>query len=518
MSHLYINKTKTRIHVDGSIVVPSTLRPFENTKANRSYPVCHDVVRRLRTENPDLVILPEIEAVLATQREDLEHARKLSKDRSLGRFRPKSLPHQRGGARWLRARGRGILADATGTGKTVTALLAANGRRTLVVCSNTKRPDWVTHAENWSHLRPRIVESSSLVDTIEPGECLVMGYEAARRHARRLSGDVLILDEAHGIRNRGTSMTKGITTLAKRFTDAYLLTATPVVNRPDDVWPLLHIIDRHRFSSYWDFVCRFQVVEFGYFGVKVGGLRPAEKTNYWSLLNEHMLQRDKDASTLPTLTKRVVRHKLAEEQRALYAAIERHNSAAFDGETIETIEIVAKITRLRQLALHPGLIWPSYVGPSKLDTLVQLLEEDRRATTVIFTMFSDLAERAAARLEHEGYRTTLVTGDVTSKQREERLRTFDRGEIDVLVVTHGTGGEGLNLIAARRAVMLDLAWHPAGNEQARDRVYRYGQTADEVEIIYIRSVDTIEDHVLAILGEKQPVTVANLAARLKIDF
>lgn len=519
MAHLYLNKTKTRIHVDGAIAVPITLRPFANTKPTRSYPVCHDVVRRLCDENSDLHVMPDVREALEAQADLNERCLAAAEDRSPGSFRPRSMPHQRGGARWLRTRRRGILADATGTGKTVTSLIATRSSdRVVVVCSNTKRPDWVQHAEDWgSGLVSRVVESNHLVDAVEPGECCVMGYEAARRHAGRIRGDVLILDEAHGLRNRHTALTQGIIRLARRFRNVYMLTATPVVNRPDDVWPLLHIADRFRFSSYWDFVCRFQMVEFGYFGVKVRGLRPPEETHYWALLNEYMLQRDKDASTLPDLVRRKTTHDLQGDQRRLYHDMMKHDVATFADERIEAVEAVAKITRLRQLALHPGLIWPSYGGPSKLDTLVDVLAEDPQATTVVFSMFSDLIALAAERLTTEGYRTAVITGEVSNHRREEQLRAFDRGEIDVLLVTHGTGGEGLNLVAARRAVMLDLAWHPAGNGQARDRIYRYGQTAESVEVIYIQSADTIEDHVLSILANKEPVTIANLARRLTLD-
>ena len=85
----------------------------------------------------------------------------------------------------------------------------------------------------------------------------------------------------------------------------------------------------------------------------------------------------------------------------------------------------------------------------------------------------------------------------------------------MLLATHGTGGEGLNLIEADRVIFLDLAWHPAGNRHAQYRIIRPGQKAAQVEIIVIHSVDTIEDHISDIIRDKRKVTIEEIMSRMR---
>jgi SNF2 family DNA or RNA helicase len=106
-----------------------------------------------------------------------------------------------------------------------------------------------------------------------------------------------------------------------------------------------------------------------------------------------------------------------------------------------------------------------------------------------------------------------MTGELNDKQRAQALAWFKSGEARVMVLTHGTGGEGLQLVEADRAVFLDLAWHPAGNVHAAKRINRHGQKSDKTEIIIIHSVKTVEDHVRDIISEKRPVTIGEILRR-----
>lgn len=510
MPKVVLTPARTRLIVEGDVRLPPSLLPFENSRRKTvRMPVCRDVLRRLVDGVPGIEVSGEAQEAVDAVTARTTSAHEAFKAAEIDDPDPRLLLRQRSGVAWLIARKRALLADSQGTGKTVIAIQAATrvGRRIVVVCSNVKRRDWVDHVHAWSCAEARIVDASDIPTEVEDGVILVMGYAAAERHLKRLRADVLIVDEAHRYRNRKTSGTKALISVAKRFKHVYLLTATPVVNGPDDVWPLLRLLDPDRFPSYWEFAMRFLHVDKGYFGVKVGGLRDEEESNYHQLLSEYMLQRGKDESTLPVLHRRIVKHRLVGEHEEIYRQMSKQSAATYDGVKIEAVEVVAQITRLRQIAVSPALVWPSYQGPSKLDALGPLLTE---TPVVVFSMFAEATDLIVERFPG----AEALNGSLSAPRREDLLARFDAGKVPILAVTHQTGGEGLNLVTAARAVLLDLHWHPAGNAQARDRIYRIGQKADEIEVVYLHAEGTIEDEVLEILRRKEPATVEALARRL----
>lgn len=495
--------------------VPIELGAFlGETRRSRTYPLCDDLLRRLERANPDAVVEDEVRLLVAEEEERLDRAAAV-RPGDVHLLEPRLRSEQARGVRWLRAIGRGILADSQGTGKTVVSLVAAREAESLVViCSNVKRTDWVNHIRAWTDFQPRVMKSSDEATQVEPGEAVVIGYGAVGRSGKFLAPDLLVVDEAHTVRNRQTAAFKHVARLARRSRQLHLLTATPIVNAAEDVWSLLHLVNPQRFSSFWDFAGRFFEVKQGGFGIEIGGIRAEEEERFWRLIGRYMLQRDKDRSVLPVLRRKTIDYQLPSEQRELYQAMLEEGSATFAGHEVRTTEMVAKITRLRQLAIDPALVWPGYAGPSKLDALVAYAVAGQ-GRLVVFTMFADLANRAAKRLLRAGLVAGALTGETPAGQRDHLLASLDSGKLDALVLTHGTGGEGLNLVAASRLVFLDLNWHPAGNAQARDRIYRLGQKAPEVEVVYIRSRGTIEDHVLGILAEKRPVTIEDLTRKLE---
>ena len=200
------------------------------------------------------------------------------------------------------------------------------------------------------------------------------------------------------------------------------------------------------------------------------------------------------------------------EQGRIYREMEDTMTADFEGDSVETSTVLSNITRLRQICIHPGLIFSSYCGESKLDVLAEVISE-RPGKVVVFTNFAALASLAEKRLKSFGIKARAFTGEMTHKRRAEVLRDFKSGDVQVMIVTHKTGGEGLNLTEADRAVFLDLAWHPAGNKHAARRILRIGQTSDSVEIVAIHAEGSIEDHIEAIIREKGEVVLEELVRR-----
>lgn len=511
-----------RIRLEGGNVPPSFLN--ERGTPYATYPLCGDVIRRFQDLNgrDTTVVTPGVLNALKPMRERQARLEALRgvEDVDLGALGERLYAFQRVGVQWLLTARRGILADSQGLGKTVQALVAAEiaaPRRGIIVCNSAKVQDWVEHVEAWTTRTPLVLKGGAearreiLADWKD--EFLVCNFAQASLNVG-LRADLVIVDEAHNIRNRKADTFTAVEGICSGAEWIFLLTATPAVNASEDLWSLLHMADLQRFGSYWLFAKRFFEVTYSRWGVKVGGILEEEREALDRILRVYMLQRGKEELTgLPTRTRRVLDYRMGSEQTRLHRDMLLWEKAALNEEVVYSEGTLSQITRLRQLAIDPGLLFEGYRGESKLDLLVDTVRGGE-GKAVVFTMFETAAERAAERLNREGIHAVLLTGSMNARARLKAVEYF-ANEADVLVVTHKTGGEGLNLVMARRAIFLDLAWHPAGNTHAEDRIYRIGQTAEDVETIVLWAKGSIEDHVFDIVSQKREVTIEEILRRAK---
>jgi len=513
MRTLYLYRDRMMFKGD----VPPEICPFG--RPPRSFPICGDVARRILMHNRGRVqISPALRVRFREIRERQEELLSLAgQDDAPGR--DDLLPYQRVAVRWLLAARRGILADSQGLGKTVMSLVAADAakpRRAVIVCNDSKIPDWAEHVRRWTTRSPLALtgnadERQEILGSWTD-EFLICNF--AQILLNDLHADLIIVDEAHNARNRKTQTFDVLKRMCAEADWVFLLTASPTVNVASDIWSLLHLVDPARFSSYWLFAWRFFDVHETRYGIKVGGVKDGEREALERILSVYVLRREKDRlNGLPKRARRVVSYQMPAGQAALYDEMLETGRVRFGDEEVWSDGALSEVTRLRQLALDPSLVFPDYKGGSKLDALVEVIREgDGKA--VVFTMFEQLAKRAVERLNAEGIRAVLLTGSVSPRERERALAALEE-DAQALVATHGVGGEGLNLVAARRAIFLDLAWHPAGNIHAEDRIYRIGQRAEEVETVVILTRDSIEEHIFDIISQKREVQVNELMRRLR---
>jgi SNF2 family DNA or RNA helicase len=461
------------------------LAPYVSKGGRYSFPICGDIVRRL----PSSLVYPEdlrlhLSGVRARQREVAAWVREHDAP-----GHPQAFPYQRVGACWLKAVCKGILADEAGSGKTVTAILASEGSAApLVLCSKTNIHQWLQHIKAWSS---------------HPSRFRVTNYDSVTKISTQ--HDLVIVDEAHILRNRKTSIFKNISRLCKRAKYVFLLTATPTVNSATDYWALLNICDPARFGSYWGFVFRFFDVQHEMMGIKLGGLLETEKENFERIVRYYTLSRDVDQG-LPGSKWEIDYYNLSGEHRELYEQMADTGICSYQGQQCEALTALSQITRERQLCVHPGTIFPAYSGPSKLDVL-----DKYKRHTVIFTQFADVAEQ----LQRSRPDIVTLTGRYTSTQRQQALEQFENGAS--ICLTYKVGGESLNLQKASQVILLEYPWHPAGLKQAYRRVLRHGQKNSDVRITMIHARGTIDDYIRDIISEKQKVTLSRILQKKSID-
>ena len=517
-----IKKRSGRMILRSKKTIPKELLSFRIKKHEYTLPICGDVLRRLLKADPELMITEELHEIFAEVLRAQQICEEIKSQEDMP-GRRELLPFQRVAMHWLAAIRRGILADAQGLGKTVMAIAAAqklNPTRTIIVVPKTKIQDWVHHVEKWipdAHVLSLTGTAVDRIDVLEDWKqnagFIIMNFAILRMHEADLikavgATDLLIIDEAHKLRNRKTGSFKSAKRLSRKVGGVFLLTASPTVNAVGDIWSLLSILDPVRFGSFWGFIYRFCNVNDNGFGLEIQGLKSEEREALERVLSPYILRRSEQLDLAEIKYKRV-EYEMHGTQLKLYNSMRDDNKCKYKGEEIVAWDRLAQITRLRQLALSPALIFRKYNGPSKLNLLIPAILE-RPGQVVIFANYARLINLAVKVLREAGISVVSVSGDLASNQRDEALTSFKSGHAQVIALTHGVGGEGLDLVEADRAIFLEYAWHPAGNEHAAKRIHRYGQQSENIEITFMHTVESIEDHIHAIIMDKRKVTIKEL--------
>lgn len=325
----------------------------------------------------------------------------------------------------------------------------------------------------------------------------------------------IIADEVHKCKNRKAQQTLALKQIKGTWKTA--LSGTPITNKPDDLWSILHWAYPKEWTSYWKFVQRYTIVEKETNWEKrkpywiISGTR--NEAELQERISPYVVQRRKKdvAPELPDklFTKTTV--ELDPKQRRAYDSMAKNMVAwigAQEDQTLVASVIIARLQRLQQFAIahaeiekrinrngeveeHVVLREPS----SKLDAVMEILEDAPQEQFVIFTQFRGTVDLLRARLARANITHSLVIGGQSDRQDE--ISQFIKGNSRVLVGTIAAGGTGLDgLQVASNVVFIDRSWSPPLNTQAEDRLHRFGQV-NAVNVIDIVAKNTLD------LGKEQ---------------
>ena len=169
------------------------------------------------------------------------------------------------------------------------------------------------------------------------------------------------------------------------------------------------------------------------------------------------------------------------------------------------IQILAGLTRLRQICCDPALCYTNYRGASaKLDTCVELIQGGIAGghKILLFSQFTSMLERIAMRLTKEGISYHMLTGATPKEERIRLAGAFQSDEVPIFLISLKAGGTGLNLTSADIVIHYDPWWNVAAQNQATDRTHRIGQEK-QVSVFKLIMKDTIEESILKLQEQKQ---------------
>ena len=295
----------------------------------------------------------------------------------------------------------------------------------------------------------------------------ITSYPLIRRDIGQLQNVAFrfaILDEAQYIKN-AMSVGAGAVKQIKAQT-RFALTGTPMENHPGELWSIFDFLMPGYLLTYKKFKERFEAP------IVQENDEDARK-NLRLLVAPFILRRmKKDVLTdLPEKVETVMESEMTAEQHRLYLA----HAAKLAGELDENgvtaqkrIELLAGLTRLRQLCCEPSLCLDGYAGGSgKLEQCVELVKNAVQADheILLFSQFTTMLDILKSRLEGEGITCFVLKGDTPKEERMSLVERFNAGEADVFLISLKAGGTGLNLTGADMVIHYDPWWNTAAQNQ-----------------------------------------------------
>lgn len=310
----------------------------------------------------------------------------------------------------------------------------------------------------------------------------------------------VIADEAHRAKNRKSLQTKGLWRINGEIKLA--LTGTPLMNTPDELWPILKWLFPKEYTSYWRFFDQYVDYYEGNFGKIITGVKNSDALRFE--LRERLVRRTKkDVLDLPEKVRQYVPVTMGPKQRKLYEEAEKQlwfeverDIQAGDKSAIEFARVMAenpaaiyqvangaaRLIRLRQILCSPALLGGEDES-AKMDAIVESIL-DTKKQVVVWTEFVPATHLMVKRLEKHDLKAVAFTGELTTQQRTEIENGFQAGEIDVIIGTIPSMKEGVTLTASSQSEWLERSYVPAVNEQGEDREHRIGQTEPVLVKIY----------------------------------
>lgn len=460
-------------------------------------------------------------------------------------------PYQQDGFRWLETLERfgfgGILADDMGLGKTLQMIAHILARKeaesdgkaaeagkaagvreaaspaapTLVVCPASLVYNWMSELARFAPTLDAVAilgtksARRKLIQAASEHDVLVTSYDLMRRDVDDLAQQQfarMVLDEAQYIKNPTTKVARAAKSIPARV--RFALTGTPIENRTAELWSIFDFLMPGLLGTREVFAKEYEGP------IEGGEGRPTQRLR--CLVAPFILRRLKtDVLTdLPEKTENVIVAHMTGEQEKLYRSSQDLIARQVAHELPEEfkkrkLQILAELTRLRQICCDPALVYENYTGDSaKLDTCLELVADavDGGHQVLLFSQFTSMLDIIARELEKHGISAFMLTGSTSKEERRRLVERFQAGDVPVFLISLRAGGVGLNLTAADVVIHYDPWWNLAAQNQATDRAHRIGQNR-AVSVFKLICADTIEERIIRMQESKRELAESLLSGK-----
>lgn len=436
---------------------------------------------------------------------------------------------QKTGVKFLILNDRCILADDMGLGKSIQSVMATKllpeSYKILIVTLRTLKYNFEEEV-NYFDDRTSVIEKKW-----DTNKYTIIHYESVKKfHQQILDAqfDIIIMDECHKIKNKNAKRTELFLDIFKKtkkeIKKTWLLTGTPIDNRPSEYYNLLKII-KHPITANWiTYIGRYCAAYKDHFGhwVTSGSSHLDElfEKTKGSILRRTKKQvlvdfPDKFRKTIPIkldnekgyfkALQDYVDKKFILELKEEQEEIKQDNSSKSDDDLSKFFS-VSKVVKQNVSSLNEVTklqIWRQWCAIEKVKdgSTIELIENeiDKGNKIVVFTNFTSVVDLLKEKL---GDICLTLDGRTKIELRQKVVNTFNKeSKYKVFVVNYAVGATGLNLQSSNTAIMNDLPWIPSLILQGEDRIYRIGQLLNCL-ILYPFYKDTVEEKVFRTILKK----------------
>jgi SWI/SNF-related matrix-associated actin-dependent regulator 1 of chromatin subfamily A len=428
----------------------------------------------------------------------------------------RAFKHQEDGIKFLMKNKKCILADDMGLGKTYQSIVAAlesGSERILIICPSSLKINWMREIQNfceesevsiingnhWNPSKFTIINYDVLKNfhTVKEKNKEYEEWEL-RREIADFNPDLLILDEAHYVKNHKSKRGAILKDLSKNFSceRVWLLTGTPIANRPMDYYNLLSIIDSPITNNWVHYAKTYcEGMRFRKGGKYVWVTKGASNLDELASKTKRTILRRKKEDVLDLPPKLITPFYLELENVDGYKSVWEDYLAKrkLEGKKGNPARDLVEMTLLRTFIAMETV-------PYSIEKAEEALELNKKV--IIFCNFNDEMD---AFNRHFGNKAVCVRGGMSDKQKQLSVDRFQEDDsCKVFVGQIKAAGVGLTLTKAEIVIMNSLDWVPGNHEQSEDRAYRIGQK-ETVNIYYMLMDDTIDTLVWDILNEKKKI-------------
>ena len=416
-------------------------------------------------------------------------------------------------------RGRVLLCDEVGLGKTIEAgmvikeyLMRNMVRNVLILTPSALVSQWKEEMETKFGIEFMTTDDMEASDDPERfwnEKYLIVSLNLAKSKKNmpivtQRFYDLVVVDEAHHLRNRATLAWKLINQIQKRF--ILLLSATPLQNNLIELFNLITLLKPGQFKTEKLFRQEY---------LMKGNLRkPSNQDKMRELLRDVMIRNTRSVIDLklPRRFATTLRIEPAETERKIYLGLNTYLRK--DGLNRLTLNLLLREAGSSPFALKESLLqlpgedgekqriieWVDTLGEvSKGKVLLDLVMKNSKEKKVIFTQYVKSLEYITDLFNRNGIQHVIFKGALATREKNAVIEQF-RNEVPVLVSTE-SGGEGRNLQFCNTMINFDLPWNPMKIEQRIGRLHRIGQTRD-VFVFNLSVKGTLEDYVIDLLENK----------------
>ena len=434
--------------------------------------------------------------------------------------------YQKTGYRWLKTLDKyhfgGILADDMGLGKTIQMLSVIvdyvkkeNRKASLVVSPSSLTLNWQNEAAKFTNelkttvIRGTLSERKRLIDEIDNYDLIITSYDLLKRDIelykeKDYKFKFVIADEAQYLKNSNTKNAKAIKQI--KAETRYALTGTPIENSLAELWSIFDFIMPGYLFTYRKFKNMYETPI-----VKENDEQAMQKLKM--LIEPFVLRRNKKEvlTELPEKTVTVLNNEMNEEQRNIYltylarAKQEIADKIEINGFENSQMQILAALTRLRQICCHPSLFIEGYnEGSSKLDQCIEIIEEAINGghKILLFSGYTSMFGIIEKELKKRNINYFKLTGATKVDERIKMVDEFNENKaVKLFLISLKAGGTGLNLTGADMVIHYDPWWNISTENQATDRAYRIGQK-NNVQVYKLITKNSIEEKIYELQEKK----------------